>query len=413
MQSLFESDLAELGPVEQEALRMVARYAPMPATEITERFPAAVVQSLVDRRLIVQVGERLDTYWDIFRDYLNTGQVPVEDSYIIRQTPRSVGRLLRYVAAAGNPVAVPAVASELGVSYNAVYNLSRELRLLGVAAADEPNTVRLVESIRTADDREEAIRRQVAAALRRHKAHTIFLGLAERGPIDLTAFARSLPAGFPAVDVSDKTWVAYARAFLFWFDYAGLALEQSGRWRVAPDGYSPSLMLLTARGQRRVRGAFPHGPPGPSLDLLKQLPDKPTGLQLRSAAARKAAGPLLIIGAIEETEPNTVRIARTGLVSEGKVVPDELLALVRRAPGAVAALETLEADPAASSEAVGAAIRDATQSEWKSATLYGIGKHFRAWARAAGVEVRSRARGSSHDLSDEERVATGQFRLRM
>ncbi|WP_204161108.1 hypothetical protein, partial [Mycolicibacterium mucogenicum] len=77
---LFEADLAELNPTEHEVIRHVARFAPISAREVTERFSPEPVQSLVDRRLLVQVGDRLDTYWDTFRDFLNTGRVPVQES---------------------------------------------------------------------------------------------------------------------------------------------------------------------------------------------------------------------------------------------------------------------------------------------------------------------------------------------
>jgi hypothetical protein len=155
VQGLFDSDLAELDPTQQEALRLVARYAPISAAEITERTSTAVVQSLVDKRLLVQVGERLDTYWDIFRDYLNRGHVPIEDSYIMRLSPHPVARLLRLVVEAGNDIPVTEIAERFEASENAVYNLSRELRALGVASSSVPQRVRLMNHIWDADDREE------------------------------------------------------------------------------------------------------------------------------------------------------------------------------------------------------------------------------------------------------------------
>jgi len=164
------------------------------------------VQSLLDRRLIVQVGERLDTYWDIFRDYLNTGRVPVEDSYILRQTPLSVARLLRQVEIHQGNATVREIADELGTSENAVFNLSRELRLLGVTGY-EPNRVRLVPEIFQSRDPERALRQRVAASLRRHRAFSAFESLSDRSGsrVSVAAYARELPFAFPAVAVSDKT----------------------------------------------------------------------------------------------------------------------------------------------------------------------------------------------------------------
>ncbi len=62
VRSLFEADMAGLGPVETDALKHVARFAPISATEVTERYSAGVVQSLLDSRLAVAVGDKLDTY---------------------------------------------------------------------------------------------------------------------------------------------------------------------------------------------------------------------------------------------------------------------------------------------------------------------------------------------------------------
>lgn len=109
---------------------------------------------------LVQVGDRLDTYWDIFRDYLNTGRVPLKDSYILRSAPNQIARMLPLVMKNGGSTTVTVLAADLNTSDNVIFNLSRELRLLGVTAY-QPLTVRIVDDILTAPDPELAARQKV------------------------------------------------------------------------------------------------------------------------------------------------------------------------------------------------------------------------------------------------------------
>ena len=145
-----------------------------------EQATAPMVQSLIDRRLIVQVGEQLDSGWDIFRDFLTTGRVPIEDSYILRQSPRAVARLLAAVAERGGDAGVP----EDGdcPKYKRERNIqprSASFDYLG-SRRNEPNRVRLTEELWNADDRESAVRRRVTTEHQRHRAFSAFVRLAER-----------------------------------------------------------------------------------------------------------------------------------------------------------------------------------------------------------------------------------------
>jgi hypothetical protein len=397
VQNLFEADLAELQPVEQEALRFVARFAPVAATELMERISAPVVQSLLDRRLLVQVGERLDTYWDIFRDFLNTGRIPIEDSYILRQTPRSVARLLAVVVADQGDGSVPEIAARLHTSENAVFNLSRELRLMGVTAY-EPNRVHIVDDIWLATDREEALQHRVAAALRRHRAFTAFTQLAERsaGTVTLSAYARELPSVFPAVEVADTTWLTYARAFVQWFEYAGL-VRVAGQMvtLVAEDEGSSTVRLLGIRPPVRVKGAFPLEPPGPALDLLLEVVH---GNPLASSLTRRQARglrELVALGAVGANADGTVRLARTDLLRNGVVDPSVLRELLEHQVGCANALALLEADPTAAPQRVGEVIRAAYGAEWSPATTHSAGKYMRGWARHVGVATAIRRAAAS------------------
>lgn len=394
VQSLFNSDLAELDPTQLEVLNHVARYAPIPASEITARFAPEAVQSLVDRRLLVQVGDRLDTYWDTFRDYLNTGSVPVEDSYILRQTPGAVARMLPAVMSAGGSASVRDLAESLGTSDNVIFNLSRELRLMGVTGY-EPLRVKITEEILQASDPEVATRLQIARSLRRHKALSLLKAADERSAglgVGVELFAEALPRAFPAVAVKNSTWLTYARSFINWFEYAGLIVSRGGTWHVAPDsGVAPGRRLLSARPVIRARPSVPQESWGPSREVLRLLGISGAfSLSHATPRTRDAVRTLVALRAVTVDVDYVVRLASEDLVrADGEAVPSRLLALLEAAPGGAAGLTLLQESPDASPAQVGEAIRASIGASWTKASAHGVGGYFRAWSKVAGVVVAS------------------------
>lgn len=394
---LFEADLAELTPMEQTVLRHIAKFAPTAAVEVTERFGPAPVQSLVDRRLVVQVGDRLDTYWDTFRDFLNTGNVPVQESWILRQTPNSVGRLLTTVLELGGNASVSDLCAQLNTSDRFIFNLSRELRLLGVTA-HEPNRVRIIDEVLQAGDLELETRRRVSSALRRHRAFSTFRDLAERlgGSVTVEAYRRDLPNAFPAVAVSDTAWSSYARVFLAWLEYAGLVVRRGGRY--SPSGDSDarsSIRLLDARSPIRSRPGVPQIAPRRAVGILRaihvagQIPLPVAGKD------REAAITLHALGAINVKTDKMMTLKSSELVtSTGDIDSGALKGLLLGVPGGRAGLEALENDPSMGPRMVGETIARAIEATWTDGTTHGIGGHFRAWSKLAGLKIEKPPRGS-------------------
>ena len=392
VQNLFEADLAQLQPAEHEALRFVARFAPVAASEVMERASAPIVQSLIDRRLIVQVGERLDTYWDIFRDFLTTGRVPIEDSYILRQTPRAVARLLAVVSENDGDAGVPQLAAALNTSENAIFNLARELRLLGVTAY-EPNRVRLADELWNAEDRETAVRRRVAAALRRHRAFGALTRLAERSGtgVSFTEYSRELPSTFPAVSVAPNTWLAYARAFILWFGYAGLVATAGQIATLSDDVDQPRPpKIFGDRPPVRTRGVFPQRPPGPSIATLERLASGEQIGPLVSERELEALRDLILLGVVEFSKAGMVQLLRPELFQNGKINANALRPLIEDRKGCKEALVVLERDGAATPSTIGEVIRRAHGAKWAAGTAHSVGKHLRGWARLAGITTRTR-----------------------
>ena len=403
IQSLFEADLAVLSPHEQEALRFVAHYAPVLATELMDRYEAPIVRGLIDRRLIVQISERFDTYWDIFKDYLITGRVPIEDSYILRYAPVSVSRVLQELEHDGGISNVQEVASRLQTSENSIWNLARELRVLGVSLY-EPNHVRLISDVWDSGDREEALRRHVTTALRRHRAYSALRALAERSNnrVSLALYAQTLPNTFPAVEVAPQTWHSYARAFVQWFEYAGLARFKGQSVLLLPDGAAGFGRLFATRLPIRIKDVFPQEPPSRCVAMLLKLANGPININKLNRYERGALRQLLVLGVIEPDTTERFRLSRRDLIRDGEVSQTTLLELLRAVPGGSEGIELLIRDPASTPATVGQIFRSAHSADWKPATTKTVGKHFRSWARYAGLSTSLRSKAASKVEIDNE-----------
>jgi hypothetical protein len=389
VQTLFAADLAELSPAEEEALRRIADAAPVAVSDLEESVPSPILQSLLNKRLVVQVGERIDTYWDTFRDYLVTGKVAVEDTYTVRYGPASVGKLLRKVVAAGGTLTVPEAAQQLNTSPAVIFNLSRELRQFGLMSV-EANRLDLDPAVLASGDPEGTCRDRTSVALRRHKIFSIVNGLLADtgGPVSLARVAAELPAAFPAVEAKAESWLTYARSFAQWLAYAGLAsLARDGVGRADSDA-TPNISLLAGATPVRVRGVFPQTAAGPSIELLLHIADPANQPRPSPRRSQTALRDLSAIGAVALDARDNVTLSRADLVTDGAVSAEVLIELARTAPGVADAFAQLEEQPWLAPHAVGDIIRSAVGAEWKEATTIATGKYLRSWAKACGIQTR-------------------------
>ena len=74
--SLFDKDLQQLTSAENTCLQMIAENAPADWYEMLKFSGQDVLGGLQDKRLIIRSGDRLNLYWDIFREYVLTQTVP-------------------------------------------------------------------------------------------------------------------------------------------------------------------------------------------------------------------------------------------------------------------------------------------------------------------------------------------------
>lgn len=386
---LFDSDLAELQPREVEALRLIARRAPVLVADLSELVAADLLQSLVNRRLVVRVGDSLDVYWDIFRDFLLTGKVAIQETYILRLSPTSTSKLLRLLVEEQAALDVTDAAHRLGTSAAVVFNAARELRQVGVLAP-RPQKVALADALNKADLREDEVRGRVAATLRRHRAYSELAALATAsvgGFTTIDAFASVLPEAFPAVEASESSWRTYAIAFLRWFAYAGVIVLRGQRVRV--QGGRSNVMLLGGVGGGRPK-TFPQSGPNGALALVRELAGQGKA-ELTESARGKALTNLFMLGLVDERgDVSDVALLGNLVDASGRVDESVLRSLLERVPGGQEALLLLEQEPATEAAAIGNCLREGCGVDWSDTTTSGAGKYFRSWAAAAGVQTRRR-----------------------
>ncbi|MEU0382420.1 restriction endonuclease [Streptomyces cyaneofuscatus] len=393
VQGLFENDLARLSPAEESALRVIAQAAPVAITELEETAVShALLESLLHQRLIVQVGDRLDTYWDTFRDFLNTGRVALEDSYVVRYAPLGAGRLLRVVVAAGGSVSVSDATGQMETTATVIGNYARELRMFGVLTS-EANRVILEPDLMNSEDREEAVRSRVAQALRRHKMYKLAMDmLSQESNVPLGRFAQMLPAEFPTVEAKDDSWFTYARSFCQWMEYAGLVhLRRDGIVRITEEENSPLPRLLSGTVPVRVRSAFPGSSPGPSIQLLRHLSDPSKSARPSENGFAGAVRDLTLLGVIEMDEGERIVLSDTSLIASGVVDSTRLRRVVERQRGMRNSFAHLEDVPSASPQSLGEAHRDHLGADWADSTCLSVGKFIRAWARECGISTKLRS----------------------
>jgi hypothetical protein len=219
----------------------------------------------------------------------------------------------------------------------------------------------------------------------------------------LDSYARDLPNAFPAVAVAENSWRSYARAFLYWMDYAGLVVREGADYRLASDN-SPAqtVRLLESPSPLKYRPAVPQIAPRRAVELLKRLHLEIEVALPTQPKDREAAGTLYALGAVSVSQSRQLQLKAPDLVLDsGDVNPTVLRRLLATVPGGPEGIRLVEDDPRASPRAVGLAIASAARATWTDDTLRGVGGHFRSWCKLAGLRLEPPRRQPTVDTAQE------------
>jgi Holliday junction resolvase-like predicted endonuclease len=226
-EALFKNDVEGISPEEIKALDYIAKRSFegdfFDATEIEEKISEQVITALINKRLVVKSGTKYNVYWDIFRDYLVTGQVPpIGESYILRQYVSvclDVYKLFKNKGKLNLEELRELHPRHPGIK--TLDNILRELRSVGL--------IRKVGdyfqiSPQGVPATEEGFRDYM---FKKFSRYTPYLRLSdlENKEIGIPEIVSTLKDIFRGTSFTEKTWVTYAKYLISWFQFTNLDIN--------------------------------------------------------------------------------------------------------------------------------------------------------------------------------------------
>ena len=273
VEGLFHEDLRGLSAMEEDTLRRIAKLAPIAVSELGEEFIPGILQSLIDRRLVVRVANKYDIYWDIFRDYLNYGRLPVQENYILRTQVGTLINAIKLLVSTDGTLDVLIFQQKSGLSGNSFYNVAKDMGLLGLAKVDNGKITLQIRLPSTG--LQPALRDHLQDRLRRNRLVWGFSEeLKKKAVLDIDQMSKLLKEWCPYISATEKTWSTYARIFVGCIDAADLAIWDNRnrvlrRYEPATEIRERDLLLTSRRAAKTVRSLQIQY--GPVEDVLRRL----------------------------------------------------------------------------------------------------------------------------------------------
>lgn len=222
---LFRKDEERLSSSEFKGIKLIAKRAYdgnfFDETEVGDLIESDTISSLLHKRLIIRSGANYNIYWDIYRDYLVTGEVPpIGESYLLRQGVNICLEVF-LLFDSNNKETVESLLQKhpKPIGQEALYNILIELRNLGIIQ-------------KTGDfysvNKEISVSKKgfVDYITNKFQNYTPYIRLkkSKLSKINKIDVIDTLKQTFKQ-DFQDNTWGAYANNIISWFSLSDLDIK--------------------------------------------------------------------------------------------------------------------------------------------------------------------------------------------
>lgn len=228
IEQLFKNDLEKLESEEVQGIKYIALRASdgtfFEASEVDDKISEDIINSLRDKRLIIRSGLNYNIYWDIFRDYLVTSQVPkIGESYIIRSSVNLCLEIFLIFKGEAQLTSIN-IQNKLQkvITKETVENCLIDLRSIGLIRKIEK-----LEKFAVRDASVEVSTNYFKKYLTgKFKNYTIQIQLNELAPpITNEAIIKVFKTNFKGYTFKDRTWRTYANYLINWLIFTDLDIK--------------------------------------------------------------------------------------------------------------------------------------------------------------------------------------------
>ena len=247
---LFESDLELLSQAELTCLKIIAQKAPADWSEIIEISGVAVLNSLVHKRLVVRSGDRLNVYWDIFKDYLLSGKVPIIPfNYVPVSDITSMLNVFGLLKA-DKFVSSDDIAKATSLNERTVWNIGADLVMFGLA--ERSGTT--FKYHRDLDEiSETAALQKLREKFGKHALKLAIYKSSAGKTVDKNTIKATLKSCLPKASFSDRTWVTYTNRLSNFLTHTGYFVRAGANF-VVQDLGTPVVDRQNLGRQGKLRG---------------------------------------------------------------------------------------------------------------------------------------------------------------
>lgn len=399
IRELFDADLSELSPRERSTLEYISQRAPISIREIGEvHDDRNLISSLIDKRLIVRVGPKYDIYWDLFKDYLNTGKLPSEETYILRASPNSLLAVLKEFLGK-EEMPVPKLIEKGIYTEKTIYNILKDAKLLNLVEIKENEVKPLFKTNVTEQELLEGIKHLIKEKLGKHKIvnkiSNLFL---ETATIHIEKIVDIFREVFPYIKADQKTWDTYARILGRWIDFVDYGIYGGETVkRFDPESDVKSTYTFAPRYKRP--GFFiPQTQYKPIEELMERIGDSiknRTPIDVSKSRMRKA---LASAAGLEflKTKENTIMLTQLGFSfikdeeKRGEIFKNAVLKIEISKKFMEISKKSKQQDIVSLSKQ----LNSTYGNRWKEETAKGITKILINWMKHAGIIIKKKARNN-------------------